>query len=179
MNILALAATNHKNSINQKLLVYTISVLKQSNPQAEVELINCNDYELPFYRQDREEDDGIPQKAHELYAKIGEADAVIISFAEHNGGYTAVYKNLFDWMSRIGAKVYQDKPYMIMAASPGGRGGAGVLESVETKAPFFGMDIRAKVSVPKFQDNFDFDSNEITNPDIQQNIKQAVSALLP
>lgn len=178
MKVLSIAATNHKDSMNKKLITYATKFLKKDiNPSAETEIIDLIDYELPLYRQDREEEGGIPDKAKEFYQKIGAADAVIISFAEHNGSYTAVYKNLFDWVSRIDQKVYQDKPVIIMAASPGGRGGAGVLGTVEQVAPFFGMDIKGKISVPTFQDNFDFEQNEITNDDIKKQMQDTLSVL--
>ena len=92
MKILAIAATNHKASINKQLLEYTATVARhQLKDDAEIEVMDLVDYEVPFYRQDREEASGVPEKAQALYAKIGQADKIIISFAEHNGGYTAVY----------------------------------------------------------------------------------------
>ncbi len=48
-----------------------------------VETIDLNDYEMPIYSIDRQNDGGIPQLAHDFFDKIGEADAVLISFAEH------------------------------------------------------------------------------------------------
>ncbi|MEM7621319.1 MAG: NAD(P)H-dependent oxidoreductase [Pseudomonadota bacterium] len=174
MKILAIAATNHKDSMNKKLLHYVASVFEDS---ADTEVIDLLDYELPLYRQDREHNEGIPQAAQDFYNKIGIADAVIISFAEHNGSFTAVYKNLFDWMSRIDQKVYQDKRVILMAASPGARGGAGVLAAAEMGAPYFGMDVKAKISVPTFEDNFDVEFGSVTNPDIQKQIKAAITAL--
>lgn len=177
MKIFAFAATNHKNSINKKLVHYTLSVLNETKADVESKVVDLIDYELPLYRQDREEKHGIPQQAKDFYENIGEADAIIISFAEHNGSYSAVYKNLFDWMSRINQSVYQDKPVIIMAASPGGRGGASILSTVETVAPFFGMNIKAKVSVPVFQDNYDFETGAVTNPDIQNQIADALKTL--
>jgi len=61
----------------------------------------------------------VPDLAHQFYKKIGEADALLISFAEHNGSYTAVFKNLYDWTSRIDMKVYQDKPVVMLSTSIG------------------------------------------------------------
>ncbi|MEM9103630.1 MAG: NAD(P)H-dependent oxidoreductase [Pseudomonadota bacterium] len=177
MKILAIAASNNKNSINKKLLNYTASLLKDTNPEHQIEVLDLIDYELPLYRQDREQNDGIPKAAIDFYKKIGQSDYVIISFAEHNGSFTAVYKNLFDWMSRIDQKVYQDKPVILMAASPGPRGGAGVLSAAEMGAPFFGMNVKAKISVPRFQDNFDFDTQQMTHQEIKQHILDAITPL--
>ena len=36
---------------------------------------------------------------------VGDADAGLVSFAEHNRTVTSAWKNLFDWMSRIDMKV--------------------------------------------------------------------------
>ncbi len=156
MHILAFAASNHKHSINRMLVQYAVNMVQEEiSPQATIELLDLSEYELPLYRQDREEADGIPEKATEFYTKIGAADAVIVSFAEHNGLYNAAYKNLFDWASRIDQAVYQKKPMLAMATSPGGRGGQNVLKIVTDSAPYFGMDIKASFSLPSFYDNFD------------------------
>ena len=132
-------------------------------PEATIESIDLIDYELPLFRQDRETDDGIPEQAQDFFARIGAADAIIVSFAEHNGFYTAVYKNLFDWASRIDQKVYQGKPMVLMATSPGGSGAANVLKTAVESAPYFGMDVKGSVSVPKFQENFDPETGELIN----------------
>ncbi len=171
MKILAIAATNHKNSINKQLLEYTATMTqKHFKGDVEIEVLDLTDYEIPFYRQDREEADGIPEKAQALYSKIGFADAVFISFAEHNGGYTAVYKNIFDWMSRINIKVYQGKPALFLSTSPGASGAASVLKSAETSAPFWGADLKGTFSLPSFYDNFDLDSGTLTNTELKNGL---------
>ncbi|MEM8845027.1 MAG: NAD(P)H-dependent oxidoreductase [Pseudomonadota bacterium] len=179
MKILAFAATNHKKSINRKLLIYCIKHLKTHIcTDAKVDLIDLINYELELYRQDREEAFGIPDKAIHFYNKINQSDLLIAAFAEHNGSYTAVYKNLFDWASRINQRVYQGKPIIIMSASPGFRGGAGVLSTIENTAPYFGLDIKATISVPNFQDNFDENKMEITNSQTQKQILDALNTVI-
>ena len=98
--------------------------------------------------------------------------------AEHNGLYTAAYKNLFDWASRIDQKVYQQKPMVLLATSPGGRGASNVLKIASESAPHFGMDVKATVSIPSFQDNFDVEKQELTNPDLITQIDHALQSLL-
>ena len=98
--------------------------------------------------------DGIPQLAHDFLARIAAVDAVIISFAEHNGGYTAAFKNLFDWCSRVGREVWQGKKMVLLATSPGGRGAGGVLEFAVAAMPRFGGDVVGHLSVPSFGENF-------------------------
>ncbi|MEM6431148.1 MAG: NAD(P)H-dependent oxidoreductase [Deinococcota bacterium] len=76
---------------------YTASLLKD----VKAEVVDLNDYEIPLYSVDRQKELGIPEQAEQFYKKIGDADALLISYAEHNGFYTAVYKNLFDWASAL------------------------------------------------------------------------------
>lgn len=177
MKILAFAASNSKTSINKQLVQYAIAQLKKDVlPDAAVELIDLNDYEMPLYRPDREAA-GIPEPAQRFNQKISEADALIISFAEHNGSYTSAYKNLFDWTSRIDAKVYQGKPAVLFATSPGQGGAGNVLKTAIESAPFFGMVVKGHVSVPSFQENFDTDSGQIRSPELQTAIIQALNQL--
>ena len=150
MRILAFAASNSSVSINRQLAEHAASLVEG----AQVETLDIHDYEMPLYRHDREVADGIPQLAHDFLARIAAVDAVIISFAEHNGGYTAAFKNLFDWCSRVGREVWQGKKMVLLATSPGGRGAGGVLEFAVAAMPRFGGDVVGHLSVPSFGENF-------------------------
>ena len=141
MKTLAFAASNHSQSINGALAGYAAARLKMVSPGAEIEFIDINDYEMPIYSMDREKSDGVHPLAQNFFGKIGDADALIVSFAEYNGYVTAAWKNIYDWMSRIDQKVWQDKPIVLLAATPGPRVGANVLQTQEFTAPYFGMDI--------------------------------------
>jgi chromate reductase len=173
MKVLAFAASNSRSSINKALVTYASSLLEH----AEIDLIDLNDYEMPIYSSDRENDSGIPQLAHDFYNKISAADAVMISFAEHNGSYTAAYKNLFDWTSRIDTKVYQDKPTVLLATSPGQGGAGGVLAAAKGSAPYFGMNVKADLSVAKFFDEFDVEKGKLKNATTNDQLLTAISQL--
>jgi NAD(P)H-dependent FMN reductase len=156
MKILAFAATNSRNSINRALIDYATGQLQADIlPGAEIEFLDLNDFEMPIYSIDRETEGGIPAEARTFFDKIGAADAVLVSFAEHNGSTTAAWKNIFDWMSRIEMKLWQGKPVVMLAASPGPRAGAGVLGGQEMLAPFFGMDIKGKHGIGKWAEAWD------------------------
>ncbi|MFT6764098.1 MAG: chromate reductase, partial [Candidatus Aldehydirespiratoraceae bacterium] len=108
----------------------------------------------------------------------GEADAVLISFAEHNGFYTSAYKNLFDWTSRIDTKVYQDTPAVLFASSPGPGGGGNVLNTAVMSGQFFGYDVKASLSIPSFHENFDMPTGTISNPELDEQFRTALSTLV-
>lgn len=179
MKVLAFAATNSRDSINRKLVEHAAQLIQtDTDDGVETEILDLNDYEMPLYSVDREAASGIPTEAQRFYQKIGEADALVISFAEHNGNYTAAYKNLFDWASRISMKVFQGKPTVIMAASPGPGGGATVLNLAETSAPYFGADIRGKLSVGSFSEQFDVAENRLTNEDLTSSLLESIRSLV-
>lgn len=158
MRILAFAASNSRNSINYKLIDHAAARLRADiMPEAQMELLDLNDYEMPIYSIDREHETGIPAPAREFFDRIGAADAVLVSFAEHNGFVTAAWKNIFDWMSRIEMKLWQAKPMVMLAASPGPRAGANVLASQEMLAPHFGADLRGKLGIGKWAEGWDAD----------------------
>jgi chromate reductase len=173
MKVLAFAASSSRSSINKSLVTYAANLLED----AQIDLIDLNDYEMPIYSSDRENESGIPQLAHDFYNKISAADAVMISFAEHNGSYTAAYKNLFDWTSRIDAKVYQGKPAVLLATSPGPGGAGNVLAAAKGSAPYFGLEVKADLSIAKFYDEFDMEKGELKNADTKDKLATAIAFL--
>jgi NAD(P)H-dependent FMN reductase len=173
MKLLAFAASNSKKSINKVLATYAASLVGG----ADVEVLDLNDYELPTFSVDREQDLGSPELAKKLFEKIGSCDALIISFAEHNGSYAAAYKSLFDWCSRIDQKLFQNKPMVLMSTSPGKGGAQNVLSLAVNSAPHFAGDVKAQLSVPSFYENFDVDSGQPSNEEIKQQVADAVAVL--
>lgn len=176
MKLLAFAASSSSKSINKQLATYAASQVKHSDG-VEVEILDINDYEMPLFSQDKEEVLGQPQQALDFFTKLGQADAIIISFAEHNGSYTAAYKNLFDWTSRIDQKLFQNKPMVFLATSPGPGGAGSVLAAATTSAPYFAGDVKASISIPSFFDNFDSKKQVLTNPELVDKLQSALSVL--
>ncbi len=173
MKIIAFAASNHRTSINKQLVGYASHLLNK----ADVEVLDLNDYELPLYSQDKEEELGHPKLAKDFLAKLGASNGIIISFAEHNGSYSVAYKNLFDWCSRIEPKVFQNKPMVLLATSPGARGGASVLATAVQSAPFFNGIVKASLSIPSFYDNFDIEKQALKHEELNEQLIDAVSHL--
>jgi len=173
MKVLAFAATSSSKSINHQLVSYAANQIEN----AVIEILNINDYELPLFSEDRETELGKPDLAKKFLDKIASNDALIISFAEHNGSYTVAYKNLFDWASRINSKVFQNKPMILLSTSPGPGGASSVLNTAVTSAPFFDGDVKASFSVPSFYDNFDIERGQISNNIINEELIKSVNSL--
>ncbi|MDP3557191.1 MAG: NAD(P)H-dependent oxidoreductase [Bacteroidota bacterium] len=148
--IIALGASNSKNSINKKFAYWAASKIDD----VEVELIDLNNYEMPLYSSDLEKENGIPEVVIKLKNKLDSADGFVISFAEHNGNYTAAFKNLQDWLSRIEIKIWGGKPTLLLAAAPGKMGGKSVLNIAKASFPYMGANVVADFSLGEFYKNF-------------------------
>ena len=173
MKVLTFAASSSSTSINKQLAFYAASLLHD----VDIETLDINDYEMPLFSEDKERELGQPEQAKRFFEKIGQADAIIISFAEHNGSYTAAYKNLFDWTSRIDQKLFQNKPMVLLATSPGPGGASSVLAAAQGSAPYFAGEVKAALSIPNFYDNFDPKQKVLTNTDLLKQLTQAVTQL--
>jgi len=169
--ILAFGASTSRNSINSQFAAFAASQWQD----AEVEILDLNDYEMPIYSEDRERVIGIPEPAKRFYDKLGGADLVIISFAEHNGAYSTAFKNVFDWSSRIAFKTFQDKPMLLLSTSTGPRGGRTILDIAANRFPYQGAQIKATFALPNFADNFHAEQG-ILSPELKAAFELAVKA---
>ena len=169
--IIAFGGSSSKNSINKKLATYTAHLFKD----ATVEVIDLNDFEMPVFSVDKEEN-GFPKEAQNFLDKIEEADLLVVSLAEHNGAYSAAFKNILDWTSRINGKVFQGKRMLLMATSPGARGGQSVLEIAKDRFPRHDAILVGTFSLPSFYENFD-KVNGIINDDLKNELLEIVNSI--
>jgi len=174
MKILAIAGSNSETSINKQLVTYAATLFDN----AEVEVVDMNDFEMPIYKHQREVESGVPQQAIDFASKIDNADALLVSLSEHNGTYSTAFKNVFDWTSRIKQRaVWNEKPMLLMATAPGGRGGLGVLEAAEKRFPLHGGNIVGTFTLPFFNDNFDKEAQKISNEEKDSELREKVSKI--
>lgn len=174
-NIITFAGSNSKKSINKQLALYASTLVEN----VKVTVLDLNDFDLPIYSIDLEIEKGIPDNAHKFLDHIKSTDGIILSLAEHNGTYATVFKNMFDWMSRIDGKLWSDKPMLLMSTSPGARGGATGLEIAKGRFPFNGGNIVADFSLPSFGTNFQDDkiTDENLNKALLNEIKKFQNCL--
>lgn len=170
MKIIAFAGSNSQHSINKHLATYAANQFDN----AEVEVLDLNDFAMPLFSVDLEKEIGQHEIAKTFLEKLESADILIVSLAENNGNYSAAFKNVFDWSSRILKDVFQQKPMLLMATSPGARGGASVLEIAKTAFPRYGAQIKGLFSLPSFNANFDLEKNEISNPEFDNELKTII-----
>jgi len=172
MRILAIGASSSSTSINRQF----VSFAAHQFEGAEVIFPDLNDYEMPIYSSDREKESGVPTAAKNFKILIKQADLIMISFAEHNGSYSAAFKNIMDWMSRIQGDTWEGKPFFMMATSPGGRGGKTVLGAAVTAFKHMGAEVLGQFSLPSFYQNFKVGEG-IINPELRVQFKDQLAAV--
>lgn len=170
MKILAFGASPSINSINKKLASYAASLFENG----EVEVLDLNAYQMPIFSVDIEEQIGQHPLAQKFLDKIASADILVVSMAENNGNYSAAFKNVFDWCSRISGKVFQEKPMLLMSTSDGKKGATNVLGIAKDAFPYYGGNIKATFSLPSFYSNFDIEKGEVSNPELDNQLKDLV-----
>jgi len=171
MKVLAFAGSNSSKSINHQLLGSIIKMFTR----VEVELISLRNYEAPLYGIDIEETNGFPDNTIALKDKIIEADAYLISTAEHNSSMPVVLKNCIDWLSRIERKVFMNKPMILLSCSPGGRGAQTALKHLSEIIPHQGANLIGSYSVANFYDKVK--DGELVNEEDESSIKNLMMQL--
>ncbi len=170
MKIFAFSGSNSSTSINKQLVAYAASLFGA----ADVQICSMGDFEMPLFGVDLEKQIGQHPTAQQFLDKIAAADVILASLPENNGSYSAAFKNVFDLASRIDVKVFQNKPMLLMATSPGQRGGKSALELAQSNLPRYGADIRAVFSLPQFNQNFDTDRQAISNAEFDTALRRIV-----
>lgn len=166
--IVAFAGSTSSMSINRKLVSFVLSHLEDFD----IEFLDLNDFEMPIFSVDREKELGFPEKAHQFRRHMQDADGIVCSLAEHNRSYSAAFKNVFDWCSRIDLNIFADKPMLLMSTSPGGFGGGNVMNAAKSFFPKCGASVIETFSLPSFYQNFGDDT--ILNEDFKNDLLSKV-----
>jgi len=167
--IITIGGSNSKNSITKQLAEYTGKLIRN----VELEKIDLNDFEMPLFSVDIENELSFPKAAKELNRIFDNADGFVVALAEHNGSYSVAFKNIFDWLSRVEAKVWRDKPMILLSTSPGERGGQTVLEIALARFPYMGANIIGSMSLGLFFDNFN--EGDLVNDLKKEELKRIIS----
>ncbi|RYM33312.1 NADPH-dependent oxidoreductase [Brumimicrobium glaciale] len=173
MKIIGFAGSNSSQSINKKLVKYTLNEIKN----IETEWLDITDFPIPIFGVDLEEKEGIPENIQKFIDKIQEADGIVVSLAEHNGSYSVAAKNLLDWCSRHKGEFFNNIPMLLMGTSTGGYGAKNVLGAAEMRFPKFGAQIVSVYSFPSFEDNFSKEKG-ITDEDLKKTHEKCVQQLI-
>jgi NAD(P)H-dependent FMN reductase len=168
--ILAISASNQKNSINKDLLQASVNLLTVS----EVEFLLLSQIDLPLYSLENEKTSGIPEFALLIYEKMKTVDGFILACPEHNGLPPACFKNLIDWLSRIHQNLFHNRNVLLLSTSPGAYGGNSNLQILEKLLPRWGGNITEVFSLGNFYEQFDQEYKVIRDKKLMQQLTSAV-----
>jgi NAD(P)H-dependent FMN reductase len=118
--IIGIAGSLRAGSYNKALLRAAATLMP---PGATLEIAGIEG--IPLYDGDVETNEGIPAAVQQLKDLIAGSDGVLMVTPEYNNSMPGVVKNAVDWLSRPPAdiaKVFGDRPFAVIGASPGGFG---------------------------------------------------------
>ncbi len=119
--LLFMATSLRKESLNKKLIQQVFNHV-EGLKKHDCELLSLNDFTMPLYDGDLEATEGLPNSTKKLAEKIKQADGFIFSTPEYNGSMPGVFKNMFDWVSRVQPMPWHGKHILLLGTSPGGLG---------------------------------------------------------
>lgn len=182
IQLLFLAGSTRQESVNKKLAKYAASLAKKENIEAN--FIDLKDYPMPLYDGDLETESGLPEPATILKKIFIEHDGIFIASPEHNSGYSALLKNMIDWLSRPHEEnekpliAFSSKVAAISAASPGGLGGMRGLVPLRMLLGNIGMTVTpSQAAISGAMEAFD-DDGGLINEQHAKMVKNVVHQLI-
>ena len=160
--VLAFSGSNSSTSINLQL----VNAVAKLDVDFQIDVIDLRDYAAPIYGIDHETAEGIPASMVKLKELMNSYDGYIVSSPEHNGSMPAFLKSTLDWLSRQEGKIFQEKPVVFLATSPGARGGSSVLNHILEIMPYRGAKVIGGHGVGEFSKKVQ-DGNLIESEDKQ------------
>ena len=157
--LLVFSGSSRIESFNLKLAVRLALIAEQTD--AEVSLVNLQDFDFPIYNGDLEDAKGLPSAAKRFKKLLREHTGLIITCPEYNGFMTPLLVNTIDWCTRsedasVDLSGFADKTVLIASASPGPAGGSRANTHLKTMLSGIGSIVFPQtLTVPSAYDAFD------------------------
>ncbi|WP_391591954.1 NAD(P)H-dependent FMN reductase [[Mycoplasma] cavipharyngis] len=132
-NTLVIAAVNTHQSIN-------LDLAKKICYAGSYDLLDLNDYRdnCPILSTKYLVNKQFPTAVKEILLKLTNYQNIIIVTPEHNGYYSAFFKNILDWLSRLDNQFFFEKNIVLVVASPGAQGGASLRQFAKITLSYTG-----------------------------------------
>jgi len=124
--LLVFSGSSRRESVHTRLAVLLASVAEQEG--AQTTLIRLEDFDIPIYNGDLEEEHGLPGDIKRLKALLSENTGLIITCPEYNGFMTPLLINTINWCTRSEEATpdlsgFADKAVLVASGSPSSLGG--------------------------------------------------------
>ena len=176
MKLFFFAASASAKSINKKLMKVAAKISENWNH--EITMKTLNDFELPLYNADQNEQQGLPEAAKKFIAQMHAADRTIIISPEYNFSIPGTLKNLIDWVSRENPMPWTNQILCLMSASPALAGGNRGLWATRIPLECCGAFVFPNMfSLPKATNAFD-ESGNLTDAKALETLQKNLQAFL-
>ena len=178
--VLVFAGSTRSDSVNRKLAKVAAVQLEKAGVSAT--LVELRNYPMPIYEGDREAEEGAPAEVTAFQELMRSHDALVIASPEFNGSFSALLKNLVDWVSRPVAgegptALFRGKTAALLSASPGSGGGRRGLRHLRELLEMIGVTvIPQQLAVGRSADAFT-DAGDLARPQDQQNLQLVLNEL--
>ena len=177
--VLVFAGSTRNDSVNRKLAKVAAKQLQKTGVPAT--LVELRDYPMPIYDGDLEAE-GVPAQVTAFQELMRAHDALVIASPEFNGSFSALLKNLVDWVSRPVAgegptALFRGKIAALLSASPGRSGGQRGLRHLRELLEMIGVTvITHQLAVGRASNAFTEDG-ELAHEGDQKNLKLVLDEL--
>ena len=174
--ILAFSGSARRESLNRKLLAVAVEATRAAG--AEVTVLDLNEYVLPLYHGDSEDQGGLPANAGKLIALITQHQGLLIASPEYNSMFTPLLKNTIDWCTRGDDNPFTGKVAAVVSASPGLYGGIRSAQLARQLLLHVGCHVvPAQCSVSQADKAFD-EQGSLKEPRQQKSVQTLAAALV-
>jgi chromate reductase, NAD(P)H dehydrogenase (quinone) len=133
-----------------------------------VDLAQMSEFDCPSYNGDDEEQFGYPPAAEEMNRRLTACDAFVIASPEYNASLPGLLKNAIDWVSRCDPQPFNERPGLLVSASPSMVGGNRGLWALRVPFEHLGARIYPDMfSLAQAHKAFDGDGR-IADPQLQE-----------
>jgi NAD(P)H-dependent FMN reductase len=178
--ILVFSGSIRTGALSSKLAAAAAKAIALND--AEVTTISLQDYPLPIYNGDLEQEKGVPENATKLAQIIAANQGVFVSTPEYNHSIPPLLSNAIAWVSRLrhtGTLPYRHKVYCLGGSSDGRYGGARAVIDLRKMLAigWQGIMIPLRVELPMAQHAFD-EAGELIDEGAAHALKSAAKQLV-
>lgn len=118
MKIALISGSIRTGSINTQLIHAMAARMQLAGLSATI--IDLKDYEMPIYNGDFEAKHGAPKTTVALAKLMRGHDGIFACSPEYNGSLSPLFKNTFDWLTRIENRDHLHTPVWVIGAAASG-----------------------------------------------------------